>query len=269
MSTATEFKTLGDRMKSYEAPSISRKAVKGQPLIARLDGRSFHTFTKGLHRPFDLNLSSIMVGLATALAKEFNALIGYVQSDEITLIWFCEEDSVQEYPFAGRFQKIESVLASFAGAWFAHKTSILGKQDELATFDCRAFSVPSKEEAINELRWRQWDATKNAVSMAAHSYFSNKVLHGLNRGEMIDLLKKEADVDFSSYPYFFKRGTFVRSQTTLKFLTPAELEKIPPSHRPNGPVNRSEMVAFDMNISDQVFIEDVVFNKEQPLHIES
>ena len=237
-----DFDTLGDRMKSYETPSTSRKAEKGFPLIARLDGRSFHTYTKGFNRPYDINLSSVMIGLTSALTDEFHADLGYTQSDEITLMWYVPTDSVRDYPFAGRFQKLESVLASFAGAWFNRKSSILPvKGDKLATFDCRAFTVPSKDEAINIFRWRQWDCTKNAVSMAAHTYYSAKFLHGKKRDEMIFLLKDEAHVDFHKYPEFFKSGTFVRKEDVERELTPQELDKIQPQYRPTGPVLRSEM----------------------------
>ena len=88
--SSTDKTSLGDRMKSYESLSTSRKAFKGQPLVVRLDGKSFHTFTKGLARPFDQRLSSLMVETTKALVDRFQAKVGYTQSDEITLVWHVE-----------------------------------------------------------------------------------------------------------------------------------------------------------------------------------
>lgn len=163
--------SLGDRMKSYEFPSTSRKAFKGQPLVVRLDGKSFHNFTKGLKRPYDERLSKLMVATTTALVDRFQAKVGYTQSDEISLVWNIECDSSAEFPFDGRFQKMESLLASYATAFFNKKLAefLPEKEDELPTFDARAFVVPNLMEAYHALLWRQQDATKNAISMAAQS----------------------------------------------------------------------------------------------------
>ena len=161
--------SLGDRMKSYEFPSTSRKAFKGQPMVVRLDGKSFHNFTKGLKRPYDERLSKLMVATTMALVDRFQAKVGYTQSDEISLVWNIECDSSAEFPFDGRFQKMESLLASYATAFFNKKLAefLPEKEDELPTFDARAFVVPNLMEAYHALLWRQQDATKNAISMAA------------------------------------------------------------------------------------------------------
>lgn len=80
--------SLGDRMKMYEAPTTNRVIFKGQPIIARLDGKSFHTFTKGLSRPYDERLKNLMVAITKELVDRYGAIIGYHQSDEITLVWY-------------------------------------------------------------------------------------------------------------------------------------------------------------------------------------
>ena len=79
---------LGDRCKGYEAADAGRRAVRGQPLIARLDGRAFHTFTRDLKRPYEHGMSIAMIETARYLLDEMNALVGYTQSDEITLAWY-------------------------------------------------------------------------------------------------------------------------------------------------------------------------------------
>jgi tRNA(His) guanylyltransferase len=149
----------------------------------------------------------------------------------------------------GKFQKIVSRLASKATAWF----TIFASQEALGLFidrqppefDARAFAVPSLDVAAKILFWREIDATKNAVTMAARCHHSHKALHGKNTDDMIAMLA-EKGVTFSDYPAFFKRGTFVRRVTELRSLTEEELARIPEQHRPAGPVERSRVVELDM-----------------------
>ena len=160
---------LGDRMKQWEFVETSRKAMRGLPLLARLDGRSFHTYTRGLDRPFDTRLSRCMLGTMEYLVKETHALTGYVQSDEITLLWDVDVNSESQFLFDGKFQKLVSVLAGMASAKFSRLANkFLPLKDELLpVFDCRVWQVPTKAEAANVFLWRELDATKNAISMAA------------------------------------------------------------------------------------------------------
>lgn len=237
--------SLGDRMKGYEALDTQRKAFKGQPLIARLDGKSFHSFTKGLRRPYDERLSRLMVDTMTALVDRFNATVGYVQSDEITLAWFADSTSTTEYVFDGRFQKIDSLLAGFASAFFSSKIvdELPEKAGQLATFDCRSFIVPNLLEAYHSILWRQQDCTKNAVSMAAQSLFSHKSLQCLNGQQMQEKMWAEKGVNFNEYPAFFRRGTFARRVQVMKPLDEATAEKLLAKgvKIPDGPIVRSEI----------------------------
>lgn len=259
--------SLGDRMKQYEEPSINRRAFKGQPLIARLDGNNFHTFTKGLKRPYDERLSELMIGLTEALVDRYSAVIGYTQSDEITLAWFTPTGlTTGDYPFSGRFQKLESLLAGFASAWFTSKLregTIPEKTDQLVCFDCRAFVVPNRREAYHTFLWRQLDATKNAISMAAQAHFSHKTLQHLHGGQMKNLLLSEKGINFDEYPSFFRRGTFVRRARDERILTPEQLARIPEKYRPTGPVTRSfidrmdiDMLAYDITEVNKLFSAD-------------
>lgn len=261
--------SLGDRMKSYEFPSTSRKAFKGQPLVVRLDGKSFHNFTKGLKRPYDERLSKLMVATTTALVDRFQAKVGYTQSDEISLVWNIECDSSAEFPFDGRFQKMESLLASYATAFFNKKLAefLPEKEDELPTFDARAFVVPNLMEAYHALLWRQQDATKNAISMAAQSMFSHKQLQKKNGAEMQEMMWSTHGVNFNDYPAFFKRGTFVRRVKRERLLTQEELAKVPEAHRPTGPVVRSGVEAMDIWLSRQPKPLDVLFFDAEPMAV--
>lgn len=252
--SSTDKTSLGDRMKMYEAPSTSRKAFKGQPLIVRLDGKSFHTWTKDLKRPYDKRLSDLMLDTTKALVDHFQALVGYTQSDEITLAWYIQPHETAEYPFDGRFQKLESLTASYATAVFNQQKSAyfnLAEPQLLipALFDSRAFVVPTIKEAYHAFLWRQQDAVKNAISMAAHTYFSHKSLQGLHRAEMKERLFVEKGISFDDYPAFFKRGTFVKRVKVLKKLSDDELAQIPEKYRPTGQVERTTIKELDLWLS--------------------
>jgi hypothetical protein len=117
--------SFGDRMKAYEALDTGRKAFKGQPIVARLDGKGFHTFCKGLTRPFDVRLHKLMRQVTGSLVERFGANIGFTQSDEITLVWVVDSTSQSEYVFDGRFQKMDSLLAAFASSIFNRDQSRL------------------------------------------------------------------------------------------------------------------------------------------------
>ena len=204
--------SLGDRMKLLEKIEAGRKFIPLLPICVRLDGKNFSRFTKGLKRPYDERLSNLMVETTRALVEASNAVIGFTQSDEISLILYSDDYNRQVY-FDGKVQKIVSVLASIASATF---TASLGKyvpekDGATAMFDCRAWNVSSKMEAVNTLVWRELDATKNSVSMAARHYYSHKALQGKKREIMMDMLM-DVGVNWNDYPTFFKRGIYVKRQ---------------------------------------------------------
>ena len=241
----TDKTALGDRMKAYEAPTTARKAFKGQPIIARLDGKSFHTFTKGLRRPYDEDLSRLMVVTTMYLVDRFGASVGYTQSDEIQLAWFIDSTSQSEYVFDGRLQKFESLLAAACTAVFNRdlQTYLPSKGAELPIFDCRAFVVPNLLEAYHAFLWRQQDCTKNAISMAAQSMFSHKSLQGLHGAEMQEKMWAEKGVNFDDYPAFFKRGTFVRRMKVFKPMDEDVAKRLAAKGVtvPTAPIERSEI----------------------------
>lgn len=252
---------LGDRMKMYESVSTQRRAFKGQPLVVRLDGVNFHTFTRGLKRPYDQRLTDLMVKTTKELVDKFQADVGYVQSDEITLVWITEPNGTKELPFGGRFQKIESRLAGYCSAFFAKSvlTDLPEKSDIVPAFDDRAFVVPNKTKAYHAVLWRQQDCLKNAISMAAHSMFSHKSLQNLSGKEMQSKMLVEKDVNFNDYPWFFKRGTFVRRTRDVRPLTEEQLSKIPVQYRPTGPVERSFIDTLDIWLTKQDSPVDALF----------
>jgi tRNA(His) 5'-end guanylyltransferase len=238
---------LGDRMKAYEAVETDRAFDPSLPLVVRLDGRAFSTFTRGLDKPFDAALSKIMREVTAHLVEKNHARIGYTQSDEITLIF--DRDSEETQPiFGGRAFKITSVLAGMASAKFA-LLAVTRWPDRVERsvphFDGRAFSVPSRVEAVNHLVWREADASRNSVQMVAQSRFSPKQLHGKSCDDLEDMLALQG-VKMEDFPTSSRFGSYLARRTFELELTGPELERIPEKHRPTGPVLRSRVVDLEL-----------------------
>jgi tRNA(His) guanylyltransferase len=224
---------LAERCKSFELAEAGRRATRGTPLLARLDGRAFHTFTRDLRRPYDAGMSRAMIETARCLVHDANALVGYTQSDEITLVWYEPTESESDYPFDGRYQKLASVLAGLASARFVQLVAehLPGKVAERPHFDCRVWQVPTLQDALDVFVWREDDAIKNSVSMAAQAIYTDRELHGQDTKAKRALLDAKG-VDWTTYPAFFQRGTFLQRRTVEAELTAEELAKIPAAHRP-------------------------------------
>lgn len=225
---------ISTRCKTHEAASTKDYADKALPLLARLDGRAFHTYTAGLKRPFDDRLSRCMVETTKDLLDDTHADIAYTQSDEITLLWYADPTQPSsELPFGGRLQKLTSVLAGRASARFATLTqsAIPEKANYLPHFDCRVWSVPSPQDAVDVFVWRQWDARKNSVTMAAQSVYSHRELLNKATSEKLEMLRRRG-IDWHGYPDFFRAGTFLRRVTVEIVLSYRERLSIPERWRP-------------------------------------
>lgn len=268
MSDQTDKTALGDRMKGYERIQTDLRFSCTKPVYARIDGRSFSKFTKGMNRPFDEGMSRAMIETTKYLVKETHASIGYTQSDEISLVWFADEKTSKIF-FNGRIQKMVSNLSSLATAFFmteAMKKWPAKCSSRLPSFDCRVFELPSLQEAANEFLWRELDATKNSISMAAHHFFGDKATWGKTGEQKIQMMK-DMGVDWNDYPAFFKRGTFVRNEQFEIELDAEELAKIPEKHRDvNKKAIRRRMVEMDVpsfrTVTNRV---DVVFREAAPV----
>lgn len=259
---------LGDRCKRFEAVEAERRAMPGIPLLARLDGRAFHTFTRGLNRPFDERFGRCMVETTRSLVDDLRALIGYTQSDEITLVWWVPASGPQDYPFDGRFQKLASVSAGIASAAFARLAAehLPEKSRSLPSFDARVWQVPTKEDAIDVLIWREDDAAKNSLSMAARAHFSHGDVHNKGGPALHDLLHS-AGVNWNDYPARFKRGVYVRRESVVRAFSADQLARIPERHRPapGATVARSEVRVMEMPPIRRVAnVIDVVFEGATP-----
>lgn len=256
---------IGDRMKIYEGIEANRILIPGLPICVRVDGRAFHTFTKGMQRPYDITMSNAMIETMKYLVEETDARIGFVQSDEISLVL----SDVKEPLFGGRVSKLTSVIASIATAKFNIEIHKFFPDKPMATFDCRVWSIPNRTEAANTILWREFDATKNSISMAARTYYSHKQLLGKNSSQMQDMLM-EKGVNWNNYPVFFKRGTYARRVSVSRKFLPEELENLPAMHEarknPDMEFTRNSIEIIDMPIFSKVVNrEDVIFEGAEPL----
>lgn len=240
---------LGDRCKSFEQAEAGRRAMRGLPLLARLDGRAFHTFTKGLTRPYEPGLSKAMIETTRFLIQEMTALVGYTQSDEITLAWYEESQSASDYAFDGRFQKLASVLAGMASAKFIKLIAehLPAKASETPHFDCRVWQVPTLDDAADVFVWREDDATKNSITMAAGAHYSDRELEGKSSSVKQEMLWQKG-VNWNDFPAFFKRGSYLQRKAAQRTLTDEERARIPEKHRPppDATFERTQVVELEL-----------------------
>lgn len=255
---------MGDRLKMFEGIEAGRILIPNLPICVRVDGRAFHTFTRGMNRPYDERMSKAMIETMKYLVKKTDACIGYVQSDEISLVL---SDS-KEPLFGGRVQKLTSIIAAMATAKFNDEIHKSFPDKPLAEFDCRVWNVPSRTEAANTILWREFDATKNSISMAARSVYSDNQLLGKNSSDKQELLWQKG-INWDKYPVFFKRGTYARRVVMERKLTPDELKDLPEHHEarknPDMVFTRSEIKEIEMPIFSAVENrEAVIFDGAEP-----
>lgn len=239
--------SLGDRMKAYEGLETERLIAAELPLVVRLDGRAFSTFTRGMHKPFDARMSEIMRAVTAHLIEQTQALVGYTQSDEITLI--LERETPESEPiFGGRVFKIVSVLAAIASAKFALLAAEAWPERVeriIPSFDCRVFNVLSRVEAVNALIWREQDAARNAVQSVAQAHFTPEELHGKSAAELVAMLA-EIGVSMEAFPLANRLGRYLAKRPVETTLSAEALARIPEPHRPQGPVIRSCVIDLEL-----------------------
>lgn len=225
---------ISTRCKAFESVATEPRASKDQPLLVRLDGRAFHTYTRGLRRPYDERLSCCMIETTRTLVADSHARIGYTQSDEITLLFWADPTLPSScLPFDGRYQKMCSVLAGLASSRFAVLAyeSIPEKRAAAPHFDGRAWSVPTADDALEAILWRVGDARKNSVSMAAQSVYSHGQLLNKHTADQLQMLS-EKGIDWNAYPDFFRVGSFLRREAVQVAIDETERLCIPEKHRP-------------------------------------
>lgn len=218
--------SLGDRMKDFYEDRTRTKLARRTNTIIRIDGKAFHTYTKGLKRPFDAGLIEDMNKTTEYLCQNIQgAKFGYVQSDEISILITDYDDITTHAWFDGNLQKMASIAASLATAKFNQLrmarscwdgNDVEGYLDaddlqsfKLAMFDARVFQIPYQEEVLNYFIWRQQDATRNSISSVAQSLYSHKELNGKKTNEMQEMIFQKG-INWNDYTPREKRGALIR-----------------------------------------------------------
>ena len=230
--------TLGDRMKNNYENITRYYLTRRMPVIIRIDGRAFHTFTRGFKKPFDDILVNTMQDTMKYLCENIQGCVfGYTQSDEISLVLTDYAEITTDAWFGNNLQKMCSVSASMATLAFnkffseqvqdfmydccdefgddvlpekqndyelAH--NVYFKKLHTAMFDSRVFTIP-KEEVCNYLIWRQQDATRNSIQSVGQANFSQKELHGKSCNNIQDMLMLQKGINWNDYSTTLKRGS--------------------------------------------------------------
>lgn len=229
--------SLGDRMKGYE--DVTRNYLtRRMPVIIRIDGKAFHTFTRGFQKPFDMLLMETMWETCKYLCANIQGCkVAYTQSDEISLLLTDYETLTTSAWFDNNIQKMVSVSASMATMAFNiafnraisdyeeldkpsyfesechHQEfekllSMYKSRTNKAMFDSRVFNIP-KEEVCNYFIWRQQDASRNSIQMVGRSNFSDKQLYKKNCDMIQEMLFSEKNINWNDLPTYQKRGACI------------------------------------------------------------
>lgn len=269
--------SLGDRMKKFYENRSKFYLPRRVPVIIRLDGKAFHSFTKGFKKPYDEVFHNAMNETMKYLCENIQGCkLGYTQSDEITLLLTDYDTISTDAWFGYGMQKVCSVAASMATLAFNKafdyevnvKSVCRGEyrieySDALrkgAMFDARCFSIP-KDEVTNCFIWRQQDATRNAIQMLGQCNFSHKELQGKSCNDIQDMLMTQKGINFNDMPVEFKRGVccykVAREATCINKKTQEET-----------PCIRSEWI-LDRNIpiftQDRSYVDKFVFTNNEEI----
>lgn len=221
---------LGNRMKEYYENIPKTKLMRRCPVILRIDGKAFHTFTRGFQKPFDEVLIKTMQETMKYLCENIQGcVLGYTQSDEITLILVDYKKFTSQAWFDYEVQKMCSIAASMATMTFNkffrdnvgdylyenydeqyladYIETLQNAVDKGAMFDCRCFNIP-KEEVTNCIYWRQLDASRNSIQMVGQANFSHKELQNKSCNDIQDMLMVQKGINWNDLPIYQKRGSF-------------------------------------------------------------
>ena len=229
---------LGKRMKEFYEQVPKTRLVRRTPVAIRIDGKAFHTFTRGFQKPFDEVLGRAMRETMKYLCENIQGcVLGYTQSDEITLILIDYKKLTSSAWFDYEVQKMCSIAASMATMafnkffikeveeWFSQQKPFTTENIRLydlyrlksetgAMFDARVFNIP-KEEVANLIYWRQLDATRNSIQMVGQANFSHSELQNKSCNAIQEMLFQERDINWNDFPTHLKRGSCcVKSEAT-------------------------------------------------------
>lgn len=198
---------LDVRMKQYER-AYRTILPRRSYVLMRLDGRAFHTYLAEATKPFDRDFMAEMNLVAARLAEEIQGTqFAYVQSDEISLLLTDFESLQSQQWVGGNLNKLLSLSAGLASAYLAR---LRHNHPGLPHFDCRVWLISDPVEVANYFVWRQWDAVRNSIQMAAQAYFTVATLHGKSVNDLQEMLYSECGINWNTYSADCKRGRLIR-----------------------------------------------------------
>ena len=278
---------LGTRMKKFYEQVPKTRLVRRMPVAIRIDGKAFHTFTKGFHKPFDDILIKTMQETTKYLCENIQGcVLGYTQSDEITLILVDYQKLTSSAWFDYEVQKLCSISASMAtmtfNKYFAKNVddyrfdkwdgiskyekgteeyikTLLKAVEKGAMFDARCFNIP-KEEVTNLIYWRQLDATRNSIQMVGQANFSHKELQNKSCNMIQDMLYEQKGINWNDYPTVYKRGTAcIKNRKIIEYLDEFKVTArlIDSTKTENNWVIDTEMPI--LKGEDRAYVDDLVY----------
>lgn len=250
--------SLGDRMKKYELAARSALPIR-MPVILRVDGKAFHTYTRGCAKPFDTLLMEAMNQVALTLCEEIQgAQLAYIQSDEISILVHNYKHFDSDSWFDNQIQKMVSVSAGIASGVMTEQSPKVFGKIKRACFDSRVFVLP-EAEVNNYFLWRQNDWTRNSLQMLCRAYFSHKELHGKDQADMHEMLHQK-HINWADLDAQYRRGRCVNRTDKFSFVYLDEQQeiKIPSSSRSKWSIDNS----IPIFSQDVTYIENLLV-KEQ------
>jgi len=258
--------SLGDRMKTYYENRYRFYLTRRTPCIIRIDGNSFHSFTRGFAKPYDMVLKQSMWETAEYLCSHImGAKFAYVQSDEISILVLDYSSKLTtEAWFDYNIQKMASISAGMATMAFnaafrkyvvneklssnyIADTAVYMKKLNTAFFDARVFNLP-EHEVVNYFIWRQQDAERNSVNMYGRQFMSQSEMHSKNSKEIRRLLEEKYHNPWENNSTFFKRGVCIQKVQYEEFFK-----------APNGNTGTVRRNRWDVNLEIPIFTQDKEF----------
>lgn len=248
---------LGDRIKDWYENRSRSYLPRRTFTIMRIDGKAFHTWTKGLERPFDGNFQALMDETTRQFCNEVQgAVFAYTQSDESSILLIDFDPAGEKLGtsawFDGNVQKLCSVGASTFTALFNRHTKYLISdisERPPAIFDCRVFTIPDVVEVYNYFVWRQNDATRNSIQASAYCLYSAKECFEKNCSELQEMVFQRG-INWNDYPVRFKRGGFIYYDKTSTVGTA--------TNKKTG-----EEVQFERPVGWSIYLEVPIFTSKE------
>ena len=283
---------LGTRMKEFYEQVPKTRLVRRMPVAIRIDGKAFHTFTRDFRKPFDHILIKTMQETTKYLCENIQGcVLGYTQSDEITLILVDYQKLTSSAWFDYEVQKLCSISASMATMAFNKYFEINAENyiqncatdyeidglygkgtpeyqlceiyqkaaEKGAMFDARCFNIP-KEEVTNLIYWRQLDATRNSIQMVGQANFSHKELQNKSCNDIQDMLHEQKGINWNDYPTVYKRGTScIKNRKIIEYL---DEFKVAARLIDSTKTENSWIIDTEMPIlkgEDRAYVDDLVY----------